>query len=188
MHGRTSRWFRPVSRGASFAVLGLLVAGVLWLSQTVRIGEILSDSMSPTLRRGDKYVIRIDAYRHEAPKQGDILVIRRPENGELLVKRVIGVGGDEVGVMFGRGWVNGAWLDEPYIDPRPGIREFPTLARVPDGHLFLMGDNRNFSEDSRDIGTLPAANVMGRVTAIIYPRDRRETLERLTLDVPDPPR
>lgn len=182
------RWRRPVPRAAGFAVLGLLLAAVLWLSQSIRIGEILSDSMSPTLRRGDKYIIRIDAYRKEAPQRGDIVVIRRPENGELLVKRVIGVGGDEVGVMFGRAWVNGTWLDEPYIDKRPGIREFPILGRVPDGDLFLLGDNRNFSEDSRDIGTLPAANVMGRVTAIILPRARRETLERVTLDVPDPTR
>jgi len=57
---------------------------------------------------------------------------------------------------------------------------------VPDGELFLMGDNRNFSEDSRDIGTLPVSNVMGRVVAIILPRARRAKVQRVDLKAPPP--
>jgi len=159
------------------AVVMLAVLGsALWLGRTVRVGVVLSDSMRPTLQRADAYLIRIDAYRHKAPARGDIVVIRNETDGTSLVKRVIGVGGDQVGVALGRVWLNGRLLAEPYIKKRRGVIERPVLTRVADGHLFLLGDNRDFSEDSRDLGTLSVANVMGRVEAVIYPLNRRGRL------------
>ncbi len=165
--------WRPLSGWVSTLTLAVLVLLVLWVWRDVRIGRIFSDSMVPTLVRGDFYVIRLDAYRKSAPRRGDIVVIKHPEGKELLIKRVIGVGGDMVGVFAGRVILNDQLVEEPYIASRPGIREWPTLTQVPEGRLFLLGDNRNFSEDSRDLGTLPARNVVGRVAGIILPLEHR---------------
>lgn len=173
---RLPLWRRPLPRAVSAATLLVVLGLVAWLGLNVRLGEIVSESMEPTLQPGDVYVIRLDAYRHASPQRGDIVVIRHPEGQELLVKRVIAVGGDVVGVRMGRVWLNGTWLEEPYIARGPGVLEWPLLIRVPEGELFLLGDNRNFSEDSRDMGTLPARDVIGRVVAIILPLHRRHQL------------
>lgn len=167
---------RPVSRWASGTVLLALGALVVWLVMTARIGVIVSESMEPTLTRGDVYLIRVDAYRHRPPRNGDVVVIRHPEASETLVKRVVGVGGDVVGIALGHVWRNGEWVSEPYLEDRPGVRERPLITTVPEGHLFLLGDNRNFSEDSRDIGALPVQHVVGKVSAILLPWSRRHRL------------
>jgi len=177
---RVSRWF-------SAGVLLFLLATVAWLYFNVRFGLVISDSMNPTLQRGDYYVIRLDAYRHDHPQRGDIVVIRHPQGKEMLLKRVIGVGGDVVGVWWGRAWVNGVWLNEPYIKQVEGVHEPPQSVRVPEGQLYLLGDNRNLSDDSRDMGTLAENQVVGRATAIIWPPQRRCKLRRPTLNVPPAP-
>jgi len=178
---------RPVGRWAVWVLLIAVAALVIWLARTIRIGVVVSDSMDPTLKRGDVYVIRIDAYGGGLPRRGDIVVVKRPENHENIVKRVIAVEGDLVGVAFGQAMVNGVWPKEPYIKRERLIRERPVLTTVPDGELFLLGDNRNFSEDSRDIGTLKAERVLGRVDAIIHPWARRKRLEHVELEVPEDP-
>ncbi len=183
---KTSWLFRPLGRWLSALVLLGLIGFVAWMTATVRVGYCVSESMEPTLGRGDEYVIRIDAYRHSPPQRGDIVVIRDPARSEDLVKRVIAVGGDWVGVIQGRAVVNGVMLSEPYLKDVPGVREKPMMARVPEGKLFLLGDNRNFSEDSRDLGPLPARNVLGRVVSIIYPFSRRREIHRPHFDVPPP--
>lgn len=167
---------RPVSRWISGMVLLAVLALVGWLVLTARIGVIVSESMDPTLTRGDVYLIRVDAYRHRPPRHGDVVVIKHPEASETLVKRVVGVGGDAVGVALGHVWRNGEWVDEPYLVDRPGVRERPVMTVVPEGQLYLLGDNRNFSEDSRDMGALPASHVVGKVSAILLPWDRRRRL------------
>ena len=176
---------RSLGRWVSGIVLLVLLTLVGWVVLSVRIGAVLTDSMDPTFVPGDQYVIRIDAYRSSPPQRGDIVVIRHPEGHETLLKRVIGVPGDMVGVRFGRAWVNGEWVVEPYIKDVPGVREKPVLTKVPEGRVFLLGDNRNFSEDSRDLGTLPVKDVLGRVVAIIYPMHRRQKLPQVQLDAPD---
>lgn len=178
---------RPVGKWAAWCALFAVLGFVMWLSRTVRIGVVVSESMEPTLKRGDVYVIRIDAYVKEGPLRGDIVVVSRPEKHEDIVKRVIGIGGDVVAVALGQAMVNGAWPREPYIQQKRLIRERPTVVKVPDGELFVLGDNRNFSEDSRDIGTLKSARVLGRAESVIYPLARRRRLEHVELEVPDKP-
>jgi signal peptidase I len=165
-----------VGRWATGTALVAVLALLAWLGANVRIGVIVSDSMDPTLVRGDVYIIRTDAYRHRTPRDRDVVVIKHPEASETLVKRVVGVGGDEVGVALGHVWRNGERIPEPYLVDKPGVRERPLLTVVPEGQLFLLGDNRNFSEDSRDLGTLPVSHVVGRVSAIILPWHRRHRL------------
>jgi len=175
---REAGWNRPVAGWVGGLLLVLVALGLLFLYRTMRFGAITSESMEPTLKPGDYYVIRIDAYRQSKPEHGDIVVIRHPQKRELLVKRVVGVEGDQLFVLFGRVWRNGAWIDEPYIAEQPGVRERPSPVVVPKGQLYLLGDNRNHSEDSRDMGTLPAEDVVGRVSAVVLPWRARRSMDR----------
>ena len=173
---RGSIWQRPLPGIVTVITLLILTAMVLWIGHAGRVGIIFSESMEPTLISGDRYIIRIDAYKTASPRVGDIVVIKHPQQHELLVKRVLGVGGDEVGVFSGSVWLNGKWLEEPYLKQEEGVRERPISIIVPQDELFLMGDNRNHSEDSRDIGTLSTKQVIGKVVAIVWPWDRRQKL------------
>jgi signal peptidase I len=99
-----------------------------------------------------------------------------PARGELEVKRVIAVGGDEVIVGGGMVIVNGQRLDEPYLR-EPMLREIPLGGRLAEDQLFVMGDNRNGSEDSRDFGPLAYDRVMGRLVYRILPLNRAGPLK-----------
>jgi signal peptidase I len=169
----------------SALLLIAIALGVVWLYRSVRFGAIVSESMEPTLQAGDYYMIRIDAYRREGPQHGDVVVTKNPdadEERELLVKRVVAVGGDSVAVMEGRVWLNGHLVDEPYLRDQQGVRERPVYGVVPEAHVILLGDNRNASEDSRDFGAVPADKIIGRVTAVLLPWKHRRSL-----DAPAPP-
>ncbi len=154
-------------------VIPVIFAGALWhlFTNVARFGTVVSESMNPTLRVGDYYVLRLDAYEDgRTPQQGDIVVFDRPGEG-TFIKRVIGHSGDIIGIAHGRVWINNAWLDEPYLKEQP-VTELPLATRVPDGHVFVLGDNRNRSEDSRDYGPIPVENVLGKVTKIMWPLGR----------------
>ncbi len=127
--------------------------------------------MTPALEPGDYYTIRLDAYRNgRPPKHGDIIVFDHPNEGAYL-KRVIAVGGDLVGIAGGRVWLNGSWLKEPYLKVQP-VAELPLVTKIPNDHLFVLGDNRNSSEDSRDFGPIPVSSVVGQVRKIVWPPGR----------------
>jgi signal peptidase I len=153
---------------------GALLAGALWLYFTYRIGVVPSQSMAPTLQPGDKFLINLRAYRHRLPQRGDIVVFRDPA-GEYLVKRVIALPGETVVLAGGQLYVNGQPLYEPYLAEPPMV-ESPLGGVVPEGHVFVLGDNRNFSEDSRDLGPVPIERIMGRAEYIVSPFSRRGSL------------
>jgi len=127
----------------------------------------------------DKLTPRFDTY-----KRGDIVVFTPPsdwvqDNGTPFIKRVIGVGGDTVEITGGNVLVNGVQIDEPYIyRETPGGPPQETLADneqsewvIPDGELFLMGDHRGNSADSRAFGPVPVDNVIGRAWLRYWPLD-----------------
>ncbi len=152
--------------------LGLL-GYALWFYFTYRIGVVPSASMAPTLQPGDQYLINIRAYRRRPPRRGDVIVFKGP-SGDLLVKRVVAVAGDAVAVYAGRVYLNGVLIHEPYVDwSKPPVIEWPTQMVVPQGHVFVLGDNRSHSEDSRDFGPVPLDKIFGRAERIIFPKTRR---------------
>ena len=168
---RTS--FARFGRVAVRVVIPVVFAVGLWFlfTHVVRFGKIVSGSMAPTLQTGDYYVLRLDAYKEgRKPERGDIVVFDRPGEG-TFIKRVIGVGGDTLGIARGSVWLNGSWLEEPYLKERP-VTEAPFATAVPEGHVFVLGDNRNKSEDSRDYGPVPVANILGQVTKVVWPLAR----------------
>lgn len=114
-------------------------------------GFIPSESMNPTLKVGDGVVVNRLAYLNDGPERGDIVVFVSDEyDGEYLIKRVIGLPGDTIEIKDGSCYVNGCKLIEEYAvgstDVSPNNREFFI---VPEGEYFLLGDNREFSADSR---------------------------------------
>lgn len=152
----------------------LLWAGVLfWVlrSQVVEARLIPSESMVPTLEVNDRLITDKLLYRFTGLKRGDIVVFTPPvPSTDPYIKRVIGLPGDKVAVRDGKVFVNGVALDEPYIAEKPAYR-LPETA-VPDGHLLVLGDNRNHSADSHVWGLLARDKVMGRAVFRYWPFDR----------------
>jgi signal peptidase I len=124
-------------------------------------------SMVPTLQDGEYVLVNRLAYRNSLPERGDIIVFSSPQTTDLdLIKRVIGLPGDTVEISGGAVRVNGQLLDEPYIAAAP---VYNGEWEVPDGKLFVLGDNRNDSSDSHAWGLLPLENVIGKAILIYWP-------------------
>jgi signal peptidase I len=159
-----------VKRARSVALVALVVvaalAAVRFVAEPFRVP---SGSMVPTLRSGDS--VLVEKLSHGA-RRGDLVVFRRPGNGEILLKRVVAVGGDTVALEDGALYVDGHRRHEAYANPHAIDGVYFGPVRVPRGSLFAMGDNRGDSLDSRQFGAVPAARVIGRVVARIWPPTR----------------
>lgn len=133
--------------------------------------RIVGSSMQPTLQEGWQVIVNKTAYFFETPERGDIVVIESPTNAADpdLIKRVIAVAGDELRVFEGKVSVNGTELNEPYISA-------PTTTNgswtVPEDHVFVMGDNRPNSRDSRAFSFLEHEEIVGKVWVIYWPIDQ----------------
>jgi signal peptidase I len=145
---------------------------------------IPSDSMVPTLRVGDRLVVEKVSYHLHPPHHGDIIVFEPPASlqlqgykpGQAFIKRVIGEPGDTIAVTQGKVLRNHAALREPYIAAPPTY--FMGEVTVPPDTVFVMGDNRNNSNDSHLWGFLPQQNIIGRAWMRFFPFDRLGGLYR----------
>ena len=134
---------------------------------------IPSESMVPTLRIGDRVLVNKFIYRFAQPERGDIIVFESVEGGgEDLIKRVVGVPGDKISVRGGRLLVNGERQREPYVYKKYPDRSSSAPATVPEDHVFVMGDNRANSRDSRYFGTVPERKIEGEASLRFWPPDR----------------
>jgi len=135
---------------------------------------IPSESMVPTLKVGDRVLVNKLSYDLHDVHRGDIVVFKAPPEArsdgiEDLVKRVVGLPGDTVEARDdGRVYVNGKRLDESYLPEGTRTTNLPAT-KVPAGHLFMMGDNRSASRDSRYFGPIKQSAVIGRVFVRIWP-------------------
>lgn len=159
--------------GNAVVIVFLLMCVYFFGYRHVRFFRVPSGSMEPTLRPVDQLVtIAEPSYR-----RGDIVVLRDPaEAGAYLVKRIVGVGGDSISVQRGALFINGEYASEPYLVQAPFYEIFPPVT-VPEDYIFILGDNRNNSEDSHDQGeSYPESLVIGRVIFIYFPYDRWGTV------------
>ncbi len=155
----------------ALAVLALVAAIVYLHTCVVRIAFITQGSMISAISPGDRVLVHLAAYNKEPPQRGDIIALRSGADGGHEVKRVIGVGGDELMVGWGIVFRNGKPLDEPYVH-QVMFPEDPVRVTLGEDQLFVMGDNRNGSEDSRDYGPIHESQVLGRVCWRILPLGR----------------
>jgi len=150
----------------------ILFLGINAVSARVRVDGF---SMNPTLHDGEFILVNRLAYRFWSFQRGDIIVFRFPvDPSQDLIKRVIGLPGDQVSVQNGVVSINGAALNEPYIAAAP---VYSGQWNVPQGYLFVLGDNRNDSSDSHSWGLLPVSNVIGKATLIYWPPQKWNLLQ-----------
>lgn len=140
-------------------LLVLCFVGRVFVAQPV---VVHGDSMAPTLADGAVLVVDRLSYRFTEPAVGDVVVAAVPEQGEV-VKRVVAVAGDSVGLEDGVLVRNGALVAEPYIDPTQMKGTYWGPIVVPDGQVFLLGDHRFTSLDSRHYGPVSIDAIEGRV-------------------------
>ncbi|OPY56320.1 MAG: Signal peptidase I T [Pelotomaculum sp. PtaU1.Bin035] len=154
-------------------ILTLVLAVALSLIVRTYLAEarwIPSTSMLPTLKVGDRLLIDKISMKFNGINHGDIIVFHAPPSSgmnEDMIKRVVGLPGDTVSIKKGTVYINGNPLDEPYEleKPKDDFKPFT----VPGNSIFVMGDNRNNSFDSRFWGVVPEELIIGRALACYYP-------------------
>lgn len=148
----------------------------LFLAQATRVH---GQSMEPNLHTNQRLIIEKVSYnrflrqyfKFDGPKQGDVVVIRLDSHGgELLIKRIIGLPGDTVEIRESQVFVNSQPINEPYLAGITPGNYGP--ATIPPLSIFVLGDNRGFSNDSRNFGTIPLENVIGRAWFSYWPLEQ----------------
>lgn len=146
----------------ALAILSFLIAYVF------RIVGVEGSSMQPTLHNGDRLLLSAFDTQYE---RGDIVVVDRYTK-EPLIKRVIAVGGETVRIdEDGNVYINDVLIREPYIQGKTELKEFDGEVMIPRGYLFVMGDNRTVSKDSRmeEVGLVSVKDVVGKTVCCVWP-------------------
>lgn len=154
---------RLVSWPLLLAVMVLAVAGGWWLRGNVLSSyRVESGSMEPTLCAGDRVLVdkRVSA---DDLRRGDLAVVSAPDDGRLVVKRVVGLPGDRLAIRDALLFVDGKRVPEPYVDHSRIDALFYGPKVVPARQIWVLGDNRAESIDSRDYNGVPYSSVHGRV-------------------------
>jgi len=181
-------------------ILAALVIAVIIKTFFFQAFWIPSSSMEDTLQINDRVMVNKLAYRLGDLQRGQVIVFDDPRGGEApeetmfeaarrnvteaigvsvprteFIKRVIGLPGERVEIVQGRVLIDGIPIDEPYLKTGSVMADFGPII-VPPGEMFVMGDNRNASQDSRYFGTVPTDTIVGRAFVIMWPIDRWATL------------
>ncbi len=169
----------------AFLILSFIIPNLIEIVVTdetarVKTYKIPSEAMTPTLLVGDYIIVDLNYYKRNQPKSGDIVVFKFPkDHSREYVKRIVAVGGDIIEAKDKVIFLNGEPLDEPYvqytdssIEPANyGPRDNFGPVRVPDGRYFVMGDNRDRSEDSRYWGFVSEGEIRGKALYIYWSWD-----------------
>ncbi len=193
--GHRGRSIRSAVVEMAVLLLGAVALAVLIKALLIQPFEIPSQSMHPTLQVGDRVMVSKVSYLFGDPGRGDVVVFSPPGRVEPdrnlvqvvwhevreafgwydiseadLIKRVIATGGDRIEIRGNEVWLNGELLNEPYLGSFTS--EENLIVVVEEDHLFVMGDNRGRSSDSRVFGVVPGDNVVGKAVLRIWPPGR----------------
>jgi signal peptidase I len=176
--GTKSKLVALARQGMREILTTVLPAVLLALLVNVFVGEAVAiedgPSMQPNLYRGDRMITEKVTYRFHPPRRGDVVIVDQPGDEATLVKRVVAVAGETVEVRGGHTFVNGQPIDEPWVREFGGPGYGPES--VPEDHIFILGDNRPVSHDSRAIGPVPMNWVRGHVVLVYWPPDQVKLL------------
>lgn len=172
--GWASRSLPLLRRAMRELVITILPALVLALFVSVFVAEAAEieqgPSMQPNLYRGYRVMTEKISYRLHPPRRGDVVIAAPGGYERTLIKRVMALPGETIEVRGGHTFINGQAIDEPWVTHFGGPGVPPTV--VPPGHVFIMGDNRANSHDSRAIGPVPIEKIRGRVWLVYWPLDQ----------------
>ena len=169
------RWVKWVREALETILPAILIAVLinLFLAQPTRVHGL---SMEPSLHTDQRLVVEKISYHLHGPRRGDIVIFSVPQKSEeLLIKRVIGLPGETVEIRDDRVYINDAPLDEPYLAQQTRGRFGPAV--VPPLHVFVLGDNRSFSNDSRAFDAVPIKDILGRAWFSYWPLENLGTVE-----------
>jgi signal peptidase I len=170
LRARRSPWRRHL--GTALVAL-LLVVGVVTVRETLlEPVRVSSASMSPTLPQGAVVLVDRRGVDPARLARGDVVTFRWPGSQEQVLKRVVALPGDTVVTVDAVLHVNGRPVEEPYVDFSEYEGMFTAQVTVPDGAVYVLGDNRIDSVDSRDLGPLPLRAVDGVAVARLWPPAR----------------
>ena len=162
------RWLLQALREVAETVVPAVVIALvinLFLAQAT---QVLGQSMEPNLHSTQRVVVEKVTYRFlHGPRRGDIVVIDLPGQTEMLIKRVVGLPGETIEVRGGQVYIEGELLDEPWtVNPGGGSYGPQT---IPPLHVFIMGDNRGASNDSRSFGPVAIEHIVGHAWFSYWP-------------------
>lgn len=157
-------WLKPITLAFFIAYI---VTNFLIINTVVP-----SESMEKTINTGDRVITNRLAYIYDIPKRGDIIVFPSPDDDTILVKRVIGLPGETINIVDGEIYVNDEILIEEYVSSKINDKTKNSEYTVPDNSVFVMGDNREFSFDSRywHHKYVEIDNILGKVVFRYYPK------------------
>ncbi|HEY68835.1 MAG: signal peptidase I [Chloroflexi bacterium] len=165
---QVGRWLLQALREVAETVIPAVAIALvinLFLAQAT---QVLGQSMEPNLHTSQRVVVEKVTYRFvHGPRRGDIVVINLPGQTEMLIKRVVGLPGETVEVRRGEVYIDGKRLDEPWKIKPGGGNYGPQI--IPPLHVFVLGDNRGASNDSRSFGPVPIECIVGHAWFSYWP-------------------
>jgi signal peptidase I len=175
--------WRPCTAGALLLCAAILAhTGSPDRLLPVRAFKMPTKSMSPTIVEGDRIIADMGYYKTHQPNRGDVVVFKMPVTDVLYTKRIIAIGGDTIEGSPGVAILNGRTLSEPYAihDPDESPYDGETFGpvKIPASEIFVMGDNRDDSYDSREYGPFDVSRVVGKPLYIYYSRDDKSRIGR----------
>jgi signal peptidase I len=161
----------------------VIAFAISWVIRTYFLEAriIPTGSMLPTIQLQDRVIVDKFFFKHfDKLRSGDVIVFHPPEKAHAsddFIKRLVGMPGDTIEIRNNRTYINGQPLYEPYL-LEPSSKNYKLEGKVPEGSVFVMGDNRNNSADSREWGLLPIKNITGRTLFRYWPFNRFGALAR----------
>lgn len=155
-----------------FIASGVFIFVYFFVAQLLKI---TGDSMLPTFKDGEQIIAEKISIKFSPLKRGDIVIFKHPQNeNRLLIKRVIGLPNEEIRISQGAVYINGNLLSETYVQPNNKTTEERDIKentnyKIPQDGYVVLGDNREFSSDSREFGAVKESLIVGRAFAVYYP-------------------